>query len=58
MDEQRRILTEVAGLIDAGRLRTTLTETLSPINAANLRAAHAKLESGTMVGKLALEGWR
>ncbi len=30
----------------------------TPISAANLRAAHAKLESGTMVGKLALEGWR
>ena len=38
-------------------LKCTLRETLSPINAANLRAAHAKLESGTMIGKLALEGW-
>lgn len=28
-----------------------------PIDAANLRAAHARLEEGRMIGKLALEGW-
>lgn len=58
MEEQHRILKQVAGWLDTGRLRTTLTEKLSPINAANLRAAHAKVESGKMVGKLVLEGWR
>lgn len=58
MDEQHRILTQVAEWLDAGRLRTTLTEKLSPISASNLRSAHAKVESGKMVGKLVLEGWR
>jgi len=58
MDEQHRILTQVAEWLDAGRLRTTLTEKLSPISAANLRAAHARVESGKMVGKLVLENWR
>jgi zinc-binding alcohol dehydrogenase family protein len=58
MDEQHRALKQVAEWLDAGRLRTTLTEKLSPISAANLRAAHAKVESGKMVGKLVLEGWR
>ncbi|HEX8441654.1 zinc-binding alcohol dehydrogenase family protein [Archangium sp.] len=58
MDEQHRALKQVAEWLDAGRLRTTLTEKLSPISAANLRAAHGKLESGKMVGKLVLEGWR
>lgn len=38
--------------------RRTLTEKLSPINAANLRAAHAKVESGKMTGKIVLAGWR
>jgi NADPH2:quinone reductase len=38
-------------------LRSTLRETLSPINAANLRKAHEKLESGRMIGKLVLHGW-
>jgi NADPH2:quinone reductase len=57
MIEQHRLLTRVAELIDAGRIRGTLRETLRPINAANLRAAHAKLESGTMIGKLVVAGW-
>ena len=46
-----------ADWLDAGKLKGTLRETLSPINAANLRAAHAKLESGTTIGKLVLKGW-
>ncbi|HKC44393.1 MAG TPA: zinc-binding alcohol dehydrogenase family protein [Burkholderiales bacterium] len=57
MIEQHRLLTRVAELIDTGRIRGTMRETLRPINAANLRAAHAKLESGTMIGKLVLTGW-
>ena len=57
MIEQHRLLNEVAALLDAGTLKCTLKETLSPINAANLRAAHARIESGTMIGKLALKGW-
>jgi NADPH:quinone reductase len=55
--EQGRILDRVAALIDAGELRGTRTETLTPINAANLREAHRRLESGNTIGKLALAGW-
>jgi NADPH2:quinone reductase len=58
MIEQHRLLTRVAELIDAKKIRGTLRETLQPINAANLRAAHAKLESGTTIGKLVVAGWR
>ena len=58
MAEQGALLDEVSGLIDAGTLRTTLTETLSPINAANLKAAHAKSEKGNAIGKTALAGWK
>jgi NADPH2:quinone reductase len=57
MAEQGRILERVARLIDAGELRCTRTETLVPINAANLREAHRRLESGSTIGKLALAGW-
>lgn len=57
MMEQHRLLTEVAARLDAGKLRGTLRETLSPINGANLRKAHERLESGTMIGKLVLKGW-
>jgi hypothetical protein len=56
MIEQHRILARTASLIDAGALRTTLTETLAPIDAANLREAHRRLESGSTIGKLALAG--
>lgn len=54
MIEQHKLLTYVAGEIDAGRLRTTVTETLIPINAANLRLAHQWIERGQARGKLTL----
>jgi len=56
-DEQGRILDRVAALIDAGELRGTHGETLGTINAANLREAHRRLESGSAIGKLVLAGW-
>ena len=55
--EQGRILERVADLIASGDLRGTRTTTLSPINAANLREAHRRLESGSSIGKLVLAGW-
>lgn len=57
MGEKGRIPSEIARLVDKGLLRSTLTETLKPINAANLTAAHARLESGTTKGKIVLEGF-
>ncbi|MGQ9447438.1 alcohol dehydrogenase catalytic domain-containing protein [Xanthomonas citri] len=57
MVEQHRILNRAASLIDAGELRTTHTETLSPINAQQLREAHRRLESSSTIGKLVLAGW-
>ncbi|GHO70070.1 NADPH:quinone reductase [Ktedonobacter sp. SOSP1-52] len=57
MIEQHHILDTVAGLVDAGEIKTTLTQRLSPINAANLRKAHATLEQGSMIGKLVLENF-
>lgn len=55
MIEQHHLLNRVAELIDAGIIQTTLTERLSPINAANLRQAHAQVEKGSMIGKIVLE---
>ncbi|MET1116383.1 MAG: zinc-binding alcohol dehydrogenase family protein [Comamonas sp.] len=57
MISQHRLLGEVAALVDAGLLRTTLAEHFGPINAANLRRAHALLESGRARGKVVLENW-
>lgn len=57
MQAQHRILNEVSDLVDAGVLRTTLREHLGTIHAANLRRAHAQLESATTIGKLVLGGF-
>ena len=57
MIEQHRLLDFVAGEIDAGRLRTTLAETLSPIIASTLREAHRRIETGTARGKIVVEGF-
>lgn len=56
MDEQGKILNSLAVLVDDGKIRTTLTEKLSPINAANLKTVHALIESGAARGKIVLEG--
>lgn len=57
MIEQHTLLNRVAALIDAGTLRTTFGEHFGTINAANLRRAHALLESGKAKGKIVLEGF-
>ncbi|MEM9593941.1 MAG: zinc-binding dehydrogenase, partial [Acidobacteriota bacterium] len=54
MIEQHRLLSYVADEIDAGRLRSTVSETLRPINAENLRQAHALIETGRAKGKITL----
>jgi zinc-binding alcohol dehydrogenase family protein len=55
--EQGRLLARIAALVDAGRVRTTVSEQLRPINAANLRRAHELVESGRMRGKIVLSGF-
>ena len=57
MIEQHNLLDEVSRLIDQGVLRTTLGENLGRINAANLKRAHAMVESGKSRGKIVLEGF-
>jgi zinc-binding alcohol dehydrogenase family protein len=55
MIEQHRLLEEVAHLVDAGVLRTTLRERVAGIDAANLKQVHALLESGRAIGKTVLQ---
>lgn len=55
MVEQHKLLNEVAQLIDSGTIRTTLAVRLEPIDATNLRKAHAMIEAGDTVGKVVLE---
>ncbi len=57
MQRQHELLNRVADLVDAGRVRSTLAQHFGTINAANLRRAHAQIESGTTLGKIVLEGF-
>ncbi|MBX2865615.1 MAG: zinc-binding alcohol dehydrogenase family protein [Leptolyngbyaceae cyanobacterium MAG.088] len=56
MISQHRLLNRVAELVDQGLIKSTMTEHLGPLSAANLAKAHGRLESGKMVGKLVLSG--
>ena len=57
MAKQHELLASVSALLDEGRLKTTLAENFGKINAANLKRAHALLETGTAKGKIVLEGF-
>jgi NADPH:quinone reductase len=54
MGEQGRLLNEVARLVDAGRIRTTMRQNLGAINSVNLKRAHGLIESGATIGKIVL----
>ncbi len=57
MIAQHRLLSEVAELVDAGLIRTTVGEHFGRIRAENLKRAHALIESGRAKGKIVLEGF-
>ena len=57
IEEQGKLLNEVADLVDAGRIRSTATEVAGKIDAATLRAVHAQIEKGSARGKIVLEGF-
>lgn len=54
---QHQLLKKVAEMVDAGTLKTTLSEEFGKINAENLRRAHALIESGRSKGKVVLSGF-
>jgi NADPH2:quinone reductase len=57
MVEQHKLLSYVAGEIDAGRIKTTVSKILTPINAANMREAHRLVETGQSKGKIVVENF-
>lgn len=57
MIEQHHILNSVAELVDAGTIKTTSNKVLEPINAKNLKVAHAEIEGRHTIGKIVLQGW-
>jgi NADPH2:quinone reductase len=57
MAEDGAFLQTLAGLVDSGKVRTTVTTHFGKITAANLKAAHSLLERGHVHGKVVLEGF-
>jgi len=57
MIEQSLLLNRVSELVEQGYIRTTAGKNLGTINATNLKAAHAELESGHSIGKIVLQGF-
>jgi len=49
---QHDLLEETAKLVDAGKLRSTATTRLGPLDANTLREAHARVESSATIGKV------
>ncbi len=54
MDEQGKLLSRVASLLDAGDIKTTRKMTLHGLSPENIRDMHIRQESGTMIGKQVL----
>lgn len=57
LKRQHEILSQVAQYVDQGLIKTTINQQLGRINAANLKQAHAMLESQQVIGKIVLEGF-
>lgn len=57
MIEQHKLLSNISEKIDAGTIRTTVTDVLSPINAKSIREAHRLIETGQAKGKIVIEGF-
>lgn len=57
IDEQANLLNEISQLVDKKVLKPTCTDVVSPINASNLRAVHARVEAGRSIGKTVLADW-
>jgi NADPH:quinone reductase len=57
IEEQHRLLNEVADLVDSGRVRSTMRENYGRIDAANLMRAMTFLKSGRAIGKIVLAGF-
>lgn len=57
MARQHELLDRIAALVDAGTLRSTANQNFGAITAANLRRAHALVESHRARGKAVLAGF-
>jgi zinc-binding alcohol dehydrogenase family protein len=57
MDAQHRLLREVAALVDAGVLKSTMAQHMGRMTVENLRRAHQVVETNRTIGKVVLESF-
>jgi zinc-binding alcohol dehydrogenase family protein len=57
MDAQHRLLRELAALVDAGVLTSTMAQHMGRMTVENLRRAHQAVETNRTIGKVVLEGF-
>lgn len=55
MIRQHELLNEIARLVDAGKVTSTLRQVMGSISAEHIRQAHELLETGRSIGKIVLE---
>ncbi|WP_213865296.1 zinc-binding dehydrogenase, partial [Vibrio crassostreae] len=55
IQKQQDILFQAAKLIDAGRIKSTLTTTLNGFSVETLKDAHQRIESSASIGKTAIK---
>jgi zinc-binding alcohol dehydrogenase family protein len=55
IEEQHNILKQIATLIDEGKIKTTLTQTIEGFNVESIKEAHKIVESGKSIGKLVID---
>ncbi len=54
IQKQSEILTQIASLVDEGRIKTTLSKTIKGFSVDSLKEGHALTESGKNIGKIAV----
>lgn len=57
MIEQHYLLNNISKLVEADKVKTTVNKILKPINAKNLKLAHAEIEARHTIGKIVLQDW-
>jgi NADPH2:quinone reductase len=57
IEKQHDLLNKMSAMVDAGQIKSTLAENFGTIKAANLKRAHALIESGKAKGKIVLAGF-
>lgn len=55
MQVQHDILNEVAAMVDAGTISTTMTDSISGFSVESLKEAHRRIERGSAIGKIVID---